>query len=263
MRGSKPCSIMRKQKNKFAPVIFLWSLIFLTACGSSTAPPDVQKIPATQHVPIQIVQRQTSQGNRYTFIYQHEARADFVLKRPDEKDTSIFLCIPAAFTRLDNGSVSGIAMSNGKTSNRKGVTHAVGGALSIVNGRCKIFGTQKGKLLTEKFLDSLEALKGSLFQQIQLVSDRSIPSFKDKEAVQRRAIVQCSTGYGIVESTGIATLETFAKDLQELGVINALYTDMGSFDEGWFRDPAKGDLKKMGWMSFETDKQSNWFVFRR
>jgi hypothetical protein len=43
-----------------------------------------------------------------------------------------------------------------------------------------------------------------------------------------------------------------------LGVRDAIYTDMGGWDEGWYRDGVK--VRTIGLMRGSTRRQSNWFV---
>lgn len=63
------------------------------------------------------------------------------------------------------------------------------------------------------------------------------------------------------ESKTPLTLTQFGLDLKELGVKNAIYTDMGAYDEGWYRDAEKG-VKPLGNDRSLTEKQTNWFTFR-
>ncbi len=65
----------------------------------------------------------------------------------------------------------------------------------------------------------------------------------------------------VVESNKMITLKTFSEDLAALGVMNLLYTDMGYWDEGWYK--AGGKTITLGHYLSQTDKQSNWVVFRK
>jgi hypothetical protein len=64
----------------------------------------------------------------------------------------------------------------------------------------------------------------------------------------------------IIESYEHITLTAFTKDLLELGAVDALYTDMGAWDEGWYRQDNK--LITIGRMKSQTEKQCNWVVFK-
>ena len=88
-------------------------------------------------------------------------------------------------------------------------------------------------------------------------------NYKDKKLFQRRAIVKLKGNkIAIIESFEHITLAAFTKDLLELGVVDALYTDMGSWDEGWYKDPASGKTITIGRMKMQTDKQCNWVVLK-
>lgn len=203
-------------------------------------------------------------GVHYTVFWQENLKADFLTTRPLKTDNSVCLCIPAAFTQLDNYAVDGLCISNGKASNTSKINHSVGGAVKVINGKVSLFPTSKGSLLTPALIQSVVDAKGSLFQQIMLIEDGKAASFKDTAEFQRRAIVQFRNGkIAVAESYEHIRLALFSKDLAALGVVNAIYTDMGSWDEGWYRDPKNCQPETIGRIRLHTDKQSNWFVFRK
>jgi hypothetical protein len=202
-------------------------------------------------------------GNTYIFIYKKDHKADFVLARPGKEDTSVLLCIPAAFTQLTDYSVDGIYISHGKAGNTKKINRSLGGALEIVNGEVSIFPTDKGSRITDSLVDAVVMKKGALFQQIQMIVNGVPASFKDQKLFQRRGIVLLKDGRVLVaESRKAITLKTFADDLAALGASDLLYTDMGAWDEGWYRD-SNGKTISMGYDHSQTDRQSNWFIFRK
>jgi len=211
------------------------------------------------------VERRASKGGRhYTIFRQGALRADFVLQRPSKNDTSILLCIPAAFTALEDYSVDGVHISQGKIYKKNKVNRSIGGAVMIVDGKATLFSTKKGALLTDSLLNKIAGKKGALFQQIMIVQKSAAPSFKDSSYFQRRAIVDFGKGkIAVVESGESIRLAEFARDLVELGALHAIYTDMGAWDEGWYRDPGDCKAATIGLLRSQTEKQTNWFVFKK
>jgi hypothetical protein len=202
--------------------------------------------------------------SNYIIIYKNTAKIDFEIVRPDKKDSSMLLCIAAAFTKLDNFDIDGLYICKGKTGNKNAKNFTLGGAIKIINGECSIFPTAKGKLLTDSLISDVETQKGSLFQQIQMIENGGVATFKDSLLYLRRGILIFKNGKtAIAESTRPITLKTFAQDLSQFGVKDLLYTDMGSWDEGWYRNPSKGIITPLGNNHSQTGKQSNWVVFRR
>ena len=213
---------------------------------------------------ILVENKKTSGGNNYTIVYQNNCSMEFLDKRPADNDKSVQLCIAGAFTQLENYKIDGAYLCSGKIYNKNAVNHSVGGCIKIVKGIASIYPTNKGKLLTEKYLNDLAAQKASFFQQIQLIENGKAASFKDKAYFQRRAIVTFKNGKtAVVECAESLLLSEFSKELVELGVKNALYTDMGGWDEGYYRDPVSGKKVTIGLMKTHTDRQSNWVVFRK
>lgn len=202
-------------------------------------------------------------GNEYLIIYKNSASIGFETTRPDKNDSSVFLCIAGAFTTLDTYEIDGLYICGGKTGNKSKINQTLGGAIEIADGECKIFPTEKGRLLSDSLIREVENKNGSLFQQIQMIVGGKAATFKDEKLFQRRGIAVFASGKtAIIESSKAVTLKIFADDLAALGVKDLLYTDMGSWDEGWYRT-AEGKLVTIGNNHSATAKQSNWVVFRR
>lgn len=210
---------------------------------------------------LQVENRKAASGYTYTIIYKDKLQLDVSLKRPDKNDPNILLCIPGAYTKLDDYTVDGLYIDNGKVYNKNAVNYSLGGAIKIVNGDCSIFPTQKGKLLNDSLINTVTAQKGSLFQQIQMVKDGVGATYKDIKLFQRRAIVKLKNNRtAVIESYEHITLAAFTKDIIELGAVDALYTDMGAWDEGWYK--TGNSIVTIGRMKTQTDKQSNWVIFK-
>jgi hypothetical protein len=228
-------------------------LLICLACSNSTVP----------EKGISVEQKKTKTGSSYTIIWQGSCKMEFTDKRPVEKDATIKTCIAGAFTQLDNYMIDGIYMCKGRLG-KTATSKRLGGAITIINGEATIFPSKKGALLTDEFLDKLAAQNGSLFQQIQLIENGTAASFVDKAVFQRRAIVIFTTGKtAIVEGTEANTLAEFSADLVELGAKDALYTDMGGWDEGWYIDPSTKKKVTIGLIRSHTAQQSNWVIFRK
>jgi hypothetical protein len=189
---------------------------------------------------------------------------DFTVTRPSKNDTTALLCVAAAFTRLDNGGIDGLYALNGKINGQ--VNKRLGGGCLLIPGSDMIIaGTRDGSLLTKGWIDSsIITKKADYFQQLQLVRNAQALRYgKDLSLFQRRAIVTyAGKPAAVVESTGSITLQQFADDLVQLGVVDALYLDMGGWDEGWIRN-SKGQCTRIGLICSQTTRQSNWLVIVR
>lgn len=98
-----------------------------------------------------------------------------------------------------------------------------------------------------------------------MVRDGEVLEFhKDQKLFQRRAVVIFVSGkIAMIESKTPITLQEFANDLIKLQVQNAIYTDMGSYDEGWVRSPEDKTVKSIGKNRSQTKYQSNWLIFKK
>jgi hypothetical protein len=199
----------------------------------------------------------------YTFIKKNNCQISFEDKHPDKTDKSILACIPAAFTELTNYKVDGIYAVNGRIENKKVINHTLGGVFYIENGICKVFQSGKGKLFNDSLLKLVTKNKASFFQQIQCIQNGKAASFKDQKLFQRRGIaILKDHSLAIIESYENITLKVFAEDLAQLGVLQLIYTDMGAWDEGWYKEPTTQKIVTIGRDLSQTSKQSNWIIFK-
>lgn len=247
-----PQSIFR---NRAYQLILFLAVFHFFACFTALG--------ASQTGQLKITNQITKAGQHYLILRASNAKASFVVKRPTQSDSTILLSIPAAFTQAKNNQVDGLYISNGVVGNLDGINYSLGGGLQIINGEVKIFPTNKGKLLTTLWIKSLSKQKGSFFQQIQCVQNGKASSFQDSKKFQRRGIVKFKNSeLAVVESHSAITLKQFSDDMVELGALDVLYTDMGAWDKGWYRDSKSGKVVTIGKDLSQTAKQSNWFVLK-
>lgn len=199
------------------------------------------------------------------FYLPENAYACITNQRPLKHDTSTVFVCAAAFTLLENDAIDGLFIDSGDVK-VKWVNHSLGGGIVIPekssNSAATIFGTDMGNALDSMFIDSVAGMHASFFQQIQLVRDGQALRFqKEFSKFQRRALCIWHGELVVVESKTACTMQKFANVLKSCGIQNALYVDMGSWDEGWYRTQ-QGEQVTIVLMRNETDRQSNWFVFR-
>lgn len=212
---------------------------------------------------LSVEKKKTKSGYNYTIFHKNNLKMDLSLKRPEKTDNTIQICIAGAFTDLQNYSPDGLLIDNGKVFNKNKINTTIGGAIKIIDGDCELFPTNKGKLLKDSLINYIVSKKGSLFQQILMIEKGVGAKYKDVKLFQRRAIVKLKGNKtAVIESYEHITLTAFTTDLLELGVQDALYVDMGAWDEGWYRNSVDNKTITIGRMKTQTDKQCNWVVFK-
>lgn len=210
-----------------------------------------------------VEKKKTKSGYNYTLFHKNNFKIDLSLKRPEKTDKTIMLCIAGAYTDLQSYAPDGLLICNGKVFNKNKVNYTLGGAIKIIEGDCVMFPTNKGKLLTDSLINFVASKKGSLFQQILMIEKGVGAKYKDVKLFQRRAIVKLKGNKtAVIESYEHITLTAFTTDLLELGVQDALYVDMGAWDEGWYKNRIDNKIITIGRMKTQTDKQCNWVVFK-
>lgn len=201
-------------------------------------------------------------GTHYRFFHQNDLSAQWVVKRPAKSDKNIVLCIPAAFTDK-KGRIGGVYAVDGAFFNTDNPDKSIGGVLALVRGKCLMKTAPAGNLPPE-LVHLIKASNGDLFQQFLVVVDGAGEKFKDSSRFQRRGIARLKDGStAVVESDEDITLTNFGEDMAAQGVQDLVYTDMGWWDEGWYR--AKPDAKPttLGKTRIATKSQTNWLIFTR
>ncbi len=217
---------------------------------------------ANSGIQLNISRHKAASGRKYLIIESANCSCDFELKRPSQQDEKVLLCIPAAFTSKEGG-LCGLYAKNGQIANEKAVDMGIGGAAVIKNGELEIIDTNSGQHINRDFVQNLKDNKFSFFQQFQIIKGGNAESFRDKSHFQRRCIAtRGDKKVCVIESDSSITFNEFAHDLLDIGVDNAIYTDMGPWSEGWYRD-AKAGVVKIGESRYMTDRQTNWFVLKK
>jgi len=120
------------------------------------------------------------------------------------------------------------------------------------------------KEVTTALLNDVKRLKQSLFQQSLLLKNSAIVEcklFGNRKNV-RRALIQFEDFYCIGESDKPLTIQEFQQSLLEIGAIDAINLDMGTWSEGWFKD-ANNSKVTIGENMSNTQRQTNWIVYRK
>lgn len=252
-------------KTLLAGIIFATTLAF-NSCGNDTEKPAVEIV--GKNPPRSSYMRDSSatvDTLELVFYIPVNAYPALTSTRPLKSDSNVVFVCAAAFTLLENDAIDGLFIDSGDVQ-VKWVNHSLGGGIIIPNPSsneiANILGTEMGNLVDSAFIDSISSMHASFFQQIQLVRDGQALRFqKEFSRYQRRALCIWHNQLVVVESKEGCTMQKFANVLKSCGILNALYVDMGSWDEGWYRT-AQHEQPTIGLMRNETDRQSNWFVFK-
>lgn len=207
-----------------------------------------------------VIEPRSIGGRSYTVFRPRTARVAFTLTRPSRDDAAVLLAVAGTYTS-PRDTVEGFVVLDGRivqANERQGWD----GAVIIDHGRTKIVQTDNGRLLTRAYLRAIAARGASLFQTHLLVSRGAPVAFKPQPFLPRRALVTFTDGSpAIIESIDAVDLTTFAADLAALGVRDAANLDMGTWSEGWYRNPATGAITVMGIPNSATARQTNWITF--
>jgi hypothetical protein len=239
-------------------LIFIYSFILIAAaCGNTgSSDPNSPYYFKEEH--------KTINNTSYFIITPVEAHIDFEITRPSKNNQNILLCVPGAYTDLHTYGVDGLHICKGKVYNKEHINYSLGGGIKIVKDYVEIFPTNYGKLLTDSLLKTITDQNGIFFQQTQCIVNGVAEKFRDTKLFQRRGIITLKTGnYAIVESEQAITLRQFSDDMVLLGAKDLLNFDMGSWDEGWYRNPQTDKITVLGQSRAQTDKQSNWVILKK
>ena len=196
---------------------------------------------------------------RFARYIPENAQYHFQRVKPDSNNTDLLMSVVAAFTSKAPEHVVGTSVSNGKK--RIYPTDAETAYCLIVGEEVKI------EALSENHKSAIETAvkqKGDYFQQMLLIENaeaKSCEIFKNR-ATFRRALAQKEGETHLVESLDRMTIDDFIQSLIFLGYEQAIYLDMGSWSEGWYRNE-DNEIIRIGnnWKS--SHLQTNWLVIRK
>ncbi len=231
------------------------------SCGKTTKKPPAEQ---PEKPPIVLVQPKDTvlNSDTYRVFAIDPQRIKFTAQRPSKKDTTIGLCVAAAFTTLSDYKVSGLYMIGGKVYNQDKINTSVGGAFCKNSMGVQLIDTKKGRYFTEQVVNALKTDSSSVFQQIMIINKGQVPAFKSDIEFQRRAITTNKAGdINLIENTQPKSLKAFCEDLLHIDstIVQALYLDMGGWDEGWYRY-TKDSIVTLGKSRASTHLQTNWLV---
>ncbi|MED9962976.1 MAG: phosphodiester glycosidase family protein [Bacteroidales bacterium] len=196
---------------------------------------------------------------RFARYVPQNAHYHFQRVKPDSNNTDLLMSVVAAFTSKAPEHVVGTSVSNGKK--RIYQTDAETAYCLIVGEEVKI------EALSENHKSAIETAvkqKGDYFQQMLLIENaeaKSCEIFKNR-ATFRRALAQKEGETHLIESLDRMTIDDFIKTLISFGYQQAIYLDMGSWSEGWYRNEGN-EIIRIGnnWKS--SHLQTNWLVIRK
>lgn len=184
------------------------------------------------------------------------ARFAFVRTRPDTLDTQTGMSVVAAFTSKKPEHIVGANVCQGVLRNDS--TESETGYCLIVNGRVEI---RPLDCKREQSISRAVSAKGDYFQQMLLVYDsKPVPTevFRNRTTA-RRALVQTENATFLVATDDRIHIDTFTDCLIRMGAIRAIYLDMGSWSEGWYRTEQE-TVQKIGTNYRSSHLQTNWLT---
>jgi hypothetical protein len=208
-----------------------------------------------------VVEKQTKQGSSYTLFYPQSLAVQVLTQRPEKTDARYHLTVAAAYTDLDTDEPLDLLVGQGRLRQTTAKVGFLTGVLTISGDTLTISQVAAGQAPPPKRLAQVAAQQGTVLLQELLVFEGKSQRVAGGSRFQRRALVEfVNQQFAVVESAADdLEMQQFAADLLELGAKNALYLDMGDWDEGWYR--AGSRVTTLGYRRTHTVRQSNWLVF--
>ena len=181
-------------------------------------------------------------------------------KRPSKEDQTIQMCMAAAFQstyelgfRHDN--IVGWHASDGELERGKPQDNL--GAFTYVDGEARIWNTEEA----EEAVKEAAARGGMGFQQFIVLCDGERGMHRSDEFRCYRVLAVMEGKACIIDSRTQVHYDEFIQSLENLGVQDALYCDMGSgWNYSWYRGE---DAKPVNIIGIPWPFSHNWLVFRK
>ncbi len=199
--------------------------------------------------------------DKYYIYYADYDRLTFVTdERPSQRDDSNLMSLAAAFQyqyEMDfhHENIIGCHVSEGQLD--PGFPLEGLGAFTFVDGTAKIWDVDKA----EQALEDAATRGGSGFQQFIVLYDGQPGTHKTEEFRCYRTLAILNEKACVIDSRTQMHYDDFIRGLQELGVRDALYCDMGSgWNYSWYR---RADGKVIDIIGQPWPFSHNWLVFQK
>ena len=180
--------------------------------------------------------------------------------RPSKEDESILMCVAAAFQstyQLDfhHSNIVGWHVANGQLERGKPQDRL--GAFTYVNGTARIWNIDQA----EQAVQTAAAQGGSGYQQFIVLYDGQRGGHSSNEFRCFRVLALLNGRACVIDSRTQMHYNDFIQALEELGVRDALYCDMGSgWNYSWYR---KENGQPVDIIGTPWPFSHNWLVFRK
>ena len=203
---------------------------------------------------------ENAEGGNCTITLYHPIGLNIQLRhiRPDFTPEN-FLCVPGAYTSIDT-QIDGLYIEDGIEINES-INNKLTGACILSNESIQYLELEG---INSQLINQIKLSKKSMFQQSLLVKNNQIVPcdlFRNKENL-RRALIQFKDTYCIGESQRRVTISEFQESLVNIGAINAINLDMGTWSEGWYKNQS-GEKITVGEKMISTNKQRNWIIYTK
>ena len=206
--------------------------------------------------PSVIIENQEASTCAINLFYPFGLKIEIVDKRP-ENDGNTFLSVACAYTSK-SGTIDGIFVKNGTLINKE-INKSLTGVCIVNNNAISI---AKSDIINNSLLKKVLNEKNTLFQQTLLIKNSQLVEcnlFGSSINLRRALIKLDENKYFVGESHRPMTIIEFQNALKEIGAIDAVNLDMGSWSEGWYiRDNEKISI---GDNFINTKRQTNWLTF--
>lgn len=196
------------------------------------------------------------------FFYPDYSDIDFVTgEMPSEEDQSILLFVTAAFQShhqigFDHDNIVGMHASKGELWNGRSAEGV--GAFTCVNGEARIWGLDEAKEAVKNAAEQ----GGSGFEQFLILYKGQRDNHNEIDEFRcYRALALVNGRVCVVDSRTQVHYDEFVQALEDAGIQDALYCDMGSgWNHSWYREQNGQTVDIIGkpWLFSHS-----WLVFRK
>ncbi len=206
--------------------------------------------------PSVIITNQEASTCAINLYYPFGLKVEIVDKKPTFNERTFF-CVAGAYTSK-SGTIDGIFINNGQIINNAFNNLLTG--ICIINSDSLIIETNNKQ--NDELIRKVVADKGSMFQQTLLLKNGAIVDCNlfGNAINLRRALIKFNDGSFLVgESHRAMSIQEFQNALKEIGAIDAVNLDMGSWSEGWHK--VNNERIIIGENFLNTHRQTNWIIY--
>jgi len=259
-----PQKVGMKTNDNMKTLILFLTIVSIGACKSDSTRQDATTTILNNEKKESSIRIEILNNSQFICFTPIDCQLEYVVETPPAtSDSTIMLSMAASFTgqRMETfkySNICGTYLADSVVYNRNsGITTNIDASFAYWNDSAYF---AKGK--DKDLLDSAIKNNGVFFMQKHVLCNGERGQMNLTKLTIYRVLAKHNDKLCVIQNTQPMTYPSFVDKLEEIGVRDAIYLDMGGWKYSWYRNN-EGKVIEIFPTSNDTKYQTNWIVFKK